>query len=73
MTESVNTILNQVLELTAAERSAVAEKLLFSLDTPDSTIDSLWAKEADARAEAFDRGDIDSSLAEEVFKKYHKR
>jgi len=73
MTEAVNTILNQVLELTASERSEVVEKLLSSLDMPDSTIDSFWAKEADARVEAFERGEVETSTAEDVFKKYHKR
>ncbi len=73
MTESANSILNQALELTAAERSDVAEKLLFSLDTPDSRIDSIWAKEADARVEAFERGELGSSSAAEVFGKYQNR
>ena len=73
MTESANIILNQALELTASERSDVAEKLLSSLDTPDSRMDSIWAKEADARVEAFERGEIGSSSAEEVFKKYRDR
>jgi len=73
MTESANTILNQALELTASERSDVAEKLLSSLDTPDSRIDSVWAKEADARVEAFERGEIGSTSAEEVFRKYRNR
>ena len=73
MTETVDAILNQALELTASERSDVVEKLLSSLDTPDSTIDSIWAKEADARVEAFDRGEISSNSAEAVFKKYRNR
>ena len=73
MTEPANTILNQALELTASERSDVAEKLLSSLDTPDSRIDSIWAKEADARVEAFERGELGSSSAEEVFRKYRSR
>ena len=73
MTESANTILNQALELTASERSDVAEKLLSSLVTPDSRIDSVWAKEADARIEAFERGEIGSTSAEEVFEKYRNR
>ena len=73
MTESANTILNQALELTASERSDVAEKLLSSLDAPDSRIDSIWAKEADARVEAFERGELGSNSAEEVFKKYRNR
>jgi len=73
MTESANTILNQALELTASERSDVAEKLLSSLDSPDSRIDSVWAKEADARVEAFERGEIGTTSAEEVFMKYRNR
>ena len=73
MTESANTILNQALELTASERSDVAEKLLSSLDAPDPRIDAVWAKEADARVEAFERGEIGSASAEEVFKKYRNR
>ncbi len=73
MTELANTILNQALELTASERSDVAEKLLSSLDTPDSRVDSIWAKEADARVEAFERGEVGSSSAEEVFRKYQNR
>jgi len=73
MTESVNTILNQALELTASERSDVVEKLLSSLDTPDATIDSIWAKEADARVEAYERGKVGSVTAEEVFKKYRNK
>lgn len=73
MTESANTILNQALKLTASERSDVVEKLLSSLDTPDPTIDSIWANEADARVEAFERGEVGSISAEKVFKKYRNR
>ena len=73
MTKSANTILSQALELSASERSDVVEKLLSSLDMPDSMIDSIWAKEADARVEAFEKGEIGSSSAEEVFKKYRTR
>ena len=49
MANSANMILDQALELSARERANVAEKLLFSLDSPDSKIDALWAKEADSR------------------------
>jgi len=49
------------------------EKLLSSLDAPDSRIDAIWAKEADARVEAFERGELGSNSAEEVFKKYRTR
>ena len=73
MTKSANNILNQALELTASERADVVEKLLSSLDAPDSIIDSIWANEADARVEAFERGEISSISAEKVFKKYRSK
>ena len=70
MTNSANMILDQALELSARERANVAEKLLFSLDTPDSKIDALWAKESDSRVEAYKKGEIEAIPAEEVFAKY---
>jgi len=60
MENSVNIILDQALELSAAERANIAEKLLFSLDRPDSKIDDLWAKEADSRIEAYNKGEIEA-------------
>jgi putative addiction module component (TIGR02574 family) len=70
MTNKVNTVLNQALELTAAERADVVEKLLVSLDVPDPAIDAIWAKEADSRVEAYERGELEAVPAEEVFGKY---
>ncbi len=70
MTQAVNTILNHALELTAAERADVVEQLLFSLDRPDSKMDAIWAKEADARVEAYYKGEIETIPAQEVFEKY---
>lgn len=72
MAESANTILNQALKLSATERAKVVEELISSLDAPDPTIDSIWAKEADIRIEAFEKGEIESISAEKVFKKYRK-
>ena len=70
MANSANIILDQALELSATDRAIVAEKLLFSLDSPDSKIDVLWAKEADSRVEAYKKGDIEAIPAEEIFAKY---
>jgi putative addiction module component (TIGR02574 family) len=65
-----NSILNQALELNALERAEVAEKLLESLNPPDARMDALWAKEADARIEAYEKGEIETIPAKEVFSKY---
>ncbi len=72
MTNKVNFVLNQALELTAAERADIVEKLLVSLDSPDPTIDAIWAKEADSRVEAYERGELEAVSAEEVFRKYNR-
>ena len=72
MANSANMILDQALELRAAERAIVAEKLLFSLNNPDSKIDAIWAKEADSRVEAYNRGEVDTIPSDEVFAKYHR-
>ncbi|TXL05903.1 hypothetical protein BMR07_08570, partial [Methylococcaceae bacterium CS1] len=45
---------------------------LFSLDIPDLKIDTIWAKEADSRVEAYNKGEIEAIPSEEVFAKYHK-
>ena len=72
MAASAITILNQALKLSSSDRADVVEKLISSLDEPDPTIDSIWAKEADSRVEAFERGEIESISAEKVFDKYQK-
>jgi len=70
MVNLANMILDQALELSATERAIVAEKLLFSLDSPDSKIDDIWGKEANSRVEAYKKGEIEAIPAEEVFAKY---
>ncbi len=72
MPNSAKEVISQALELAASDRSAVAEAMIASLDMPDSTIDEIWAKEADARLSAFDQGDIEAKTAEEVLSKFHQ-
>jgi len=70
MSNTANIILDQALGLSPSERADVAERLLFSLDSPDSEMDKLWAKEADMRVEAYEKGNLETVSAEEVFAKY---
>ncbi len=70
MTNAVNAVVHQAIHLSALERANVVEKLLHSLDFPDQAIDQVWAKETDARVEAYERGEIESVPAEQVFAKY---
>jgi putative addiction module component (TIGR02574 family) len=63
-------ILKEALNLRPAEKAELIDKLLSSLDNPDKEIDALWAKEAEARIEAYDHGKIKALTLEEVLEKY---
>ncbi len=60
-------IIDLALQLKAAERYEVAEKIMQSLDKPDAEIDRIWAEEALHRARACDAGRMKTIPFEEVF------
>ncbi len=72
MPNSLNMIIDQALVLNPIERANISEKLLFSLDKPDPTIDALWGKEADSRIEKYKKNKMESISSKEVFSKYKK-
>ncbi len=53
--------------LPAEERAKLAESLLSSLVAPLSDIEALWDREIEARVTAYDRGEIQTYAAEDVF------
>jgi hypothetical protein len=72
VTNLAESVISQALDLNALERSILVERLVASLDIPDPSIDEIWGKEADARVEAFNRGEISAVSASAVFQKYKK-
>lgn len=62
-----NEIIDMALQLKAAERYEVAEKIMQSLDQPDPEIDRVWAEEALHRARACDKGRMKALPFEDVF------
>lgn len=60
-------IIDMVLQLKAAERYEVVERIMQSLDKPDAEIDRIWADEALHRARACDEGRMKTLSFEEVF------
>jgi putative addiction module component (TIGR02574 family) len=67
-------ILKDALSLPATERIALVEHLLVSLDSPTREhIDVLWGQEAEDRLEAFERGEIPTIDAKDVFDEVRKR
>jgi putative addiction module component (TIGR02574 family) len=67
MSPTTQQLLKDALALPPAERAALAEQLLFSLDRPDARIDALWAAEAEDRLRAYDAGELRGIPAEQVF------
>ena len=61
-------VLEQALKLKPDERFLVVEGLIKSLDEPDSTLDTIWADEAEKRLKAYRAGTLDGIPLEEIFK-----
>ena len=74
MSANSEQILKQALALPLQERAELVEQLLATFQTaPDPHIDELWAREADDRLDAYDRGELKAVSAEEVFNKIKER
>lgn len=70
MSKKGTELLEAALSLPPAERAELTDRLLTSLDpSPDKKIDELWAKEAENRIDAFDRGEIKPISAKDVLDK----
>jgi len=67
-------ILQEALALPPTERVALVERLLASLDSPAREhLDVLWSQEAEDRLDAFERGEIPTIAAKDVFDEIAKR
>ena len=61
-------VLEQALKLKLNERFRVVEGLIKSLDEPDSSLDAIWADEAEKRLQAYRAGNLEGIPMEEIFK-----
>jgi putative addiction module component (TIGR02574 family) len=74
MPASSEQILEQVLALPAQDRAEIVERLLASFQVPpDPDLDKLWAREAEDRLDAYDRGELGAVPAEEVFARIERQ
>jgi putative addiction module component (TIGR02574 family) len=74
MSASGEQILKQALALPVRERAELVEQLLATFQSPpDPSLDELWAREADDRLDAYERGELKAVSAEEVFDKIRQR
>jgi len=61
-------ILESALTLPPVERAELVEELLSSFDFPArANVDALWAREAEDRIEAYEKGELKAKPANEVF------
>ncbi|MDN5850086.1 MAG: addiction module protein [Nitrococcus sp.] len=67
MATSLQELEQQARALGAEERAKLAESLLESLQAPLRDIESAWAREIEDRVAAYDRGEMQSYAAEDVF------
>ena len=68
MTAQARRVLSEALRLSPMERAELVEQILASFDFPSrEETDASWAKEAEDRIDAYDRGEISASPAREVF------
>ncbi len=58
------------MNLKPAQRAELIDKLLSTLDKPDKDIDELWAREAESRIDAYEKGTIKAVTLEKVLEKY---
>lgn len=66
-------ILAEALKLPPVERAELVENLLTSFEfEARKSIDALWAKEAEARIDAFERGEMAAIPAKDVFAEIEK-
>lgn len=70
MSAETKEVFGRALSLPPVERAMLIERLFQTFISPDrEEIDSLWAREAEERIDAFERGEAPSCLAEDVFQR----
>ena len=74
MTPQSEQVLRDALALTPTERAELVEQILASFEFPArKDIDAAWAREAEARIDAYERGEIKTVRAEEVFRQIDRQ
>jgi len=74
MTHAIETVLHKAMQLKPVERAELIAELYHSFDPPgDRRIDDLWAEEAEARIDAYDKGLLKADSADAVFRRINKR
>jgi len=74
MTVKTQHVLKEILGLPPIERAEIVEQILASFDFPTrKEIDEAWAKEAEDRLDAYERGEIKATPAGAVFERIDRQ
>ncbi len=74
MTTQTQQVLEKAVGLPPIERAELVERILASFDFPSrADIDLAWAREAEDRINAYERGDITAIPASQVFDRIEKK
>ena len=74
MSRQSEKVLEEALSLPPIERAEIVERLLSSFEFSErKAVDELWAKEAESRVDAYERGEISAVPAKDVFEKIEQR
>lgn len=68
--ENVDYLAEQAVHLKPIDRIKLVETILMSLDKADPEIEARWIEEADARFEAYKRGELKTTDWNEIKKRY---
>jgi putative addiction module component (TIGR02574 family) len=74
MSANAEKVIQEALSLSPQDRAEILERLLATFqEPPGAELDELWAQEAEDRIDAFDRGELGSVSAEEVFARIERQ
>ena len=63
-------IIDEAILLEPQDRYMVIESLVNSLDEMDENIEKLWIKESEKRLDSYEKGELETLSANEVFSKW---
>ena len=74
MSTRAQQVLDQALQLGVTDRAELVEEILSSFESPDrAAVDARWAEEAEARIDAYERGELEAVPASKVFERIERR
>ena len=69
---AIEQIFTEISPLKPLDKLQLIEKILNSLNQPNTSIEEIWANEAENRIKAYDNGLISVVNEDDVFKKYKR-